>query len=147
MPVDFNSKRDRTQPQNSHLFSVEVDGTEVGGFTDVYPPEVVDEKLHYSQGGNPGVTEVFPGGKRFTNAVLLAGAVTVTFAEWILDAVTDAYNVLIKMRNGDREPKLGWELIDATPARVRGPRLRSDGTGYAMKRVELAPRDLEVIQY
>lgn len=151
--VDFSSSDSDENPYADFVYEVEIDGTQVGGFTEVDGLEVRADVLDYQEGGLHDVTHTFPTDLSYSNATLRRGVTqNDDFVTWITESVTapkqaTQFDVLLTLKDREGASAWGWKLLDAYPVLWDGPQFVASGSGLSMERVELAYQELDFMKF
>ena len=139
----------RDNPYANFNFVVEIDGIEVGAFSEVDLPDATIEAIEYREGSDPGSgARKLPGRVSYANVVLKRG----------LTGRTDLWNWFKATRDGspraaergDRAPRRGPQAgaAVAAPGRLAGAlcleRLNGRGNEVVIETLELAYEGLEL---
>lgn len=153
MSIEFTSANSDDNPYNDFVYTVQIDGVEVGGFEEVDGLRVRSDVLTYQEGGLPDVTHTFPTTLEYSNVTLRRGVTQHDdFITWITESVTApteaaTFDALITMKDRTGSSVWGWKLIDAYPVLWDGPKLVGTGNGFSMERIELAYQELDFMKF
>lgn len=138
----------RDNPYANFNFVVEIDGVEVGAFTEVDLPEATIEAIEYRDGSDPSSgARKLPGRVSYANVVLRRGLSGRTdLWDWFKatrDGALQRRNVAIVLLDEARKPVQRWLLQDAWPARFSFSRLDGRGNEVVIETLELAYEGFE----
>jgi phage tail-like protein len=137
----------RTDPYAGLRFRVQLEGLEVGGFSEVAGLEAVVETSSYREGGENTFEHKLAGPVSYPRNLVLRRGLTdsAEFFEW-LDriglGVVVRRNVTVTLLGADGEPALLWDCRQAFPVRWSGPDLDASSPVVALETVELAHHGL-----
>jgi len=129
-------------------FKFEIDGTNIGAFTEVSGLAVQLDVEELAEGGQNGYTHKLLGRMKWPNLVLKRGVTdTDALFEWLMTAsgegLTKESNK-IKPRNGkisvvDAAGKTmrSWTILEAKPVKWTGPRLAASSRDLAIEELEV----------
>jgi len=150
--VDWVTQYSDDDPYSNFKYSVQIDGTAIGGFTKISGIGLGSELMEYREGGLNTVTHKFPKHLSASNVELHRGFTHYDkFVSWMIEAMNspaDAaqHDIEITMQSSDGSSVWGWELKGAYPVRWEGPDL-AEGGGIALELVELSYEQLTIIRY
>lgn len=153
MTIRFNSDRSAGNPYRRFNYTVEVDGTEIGGFTHVSGISMETDVMEYREGGVHDSTHTFPTNLSHSN-VQLHRIVTDhnDFIKWITQSMTTSKakaqkDVVITLNDIDGNTGWGWKLLRSYPVKWSGPEMSAQSSGqFAMELIELSYEQLQLIQ-
>ena len=139
----------RDNPYANFNFVVEIDGIEVGAFSEVDLPDATIEAIEYREGSDPSSgARKLPGRVSYSNVVLKRGLTGRTdLWSWFKetrDGNLQRRNVAIVLLDEARKPVQRWLLRDAWPARFASGRLDGRGNEVVIETLELAYEGLEL---
>jgi phage tail-like protein len=133
----------RRDPYAGMRFRVQLEGLEVGGFSEVTGLEAVVETTSYREGGENSFEHKLAGPVAYPRNVTLRRGLTdsAEFWEW-LDQVglglVVRRNLTIMLLGADGEPAMLWDCRRAFPVRWSGPELDASSPVVAFETLELA---------
>lgn len=133
----------RRDPYAGLRFRIQLEGLEVGGFSDVSGLEAVVETTSYREGGENSFEHQLAGPVAYPRNLTLRRGLTDSpeFFDW-LDQVglglVVRRNVTIMLLGADGEPALLWDCRRAFPVRWSGPDLDAATPEVAFETLELA---------
>ncbi len=138
----------RDNPYANFNYVVEIDGVEVGAFSEVDLPEATIETIEYRDGTDPSSgARKLPGRVEYANVVLKRGLTGRTdLWSWFKatrDGMLERRNVAIVLLDEARKPVQRWLLRDAWPVRYAFGRLEGLGNEVVIETLELAYEGLE----
>lgn len=129
-------------PYKVFQFVVEINGTQVGGFSEVTGLEVRTEVDEYREGGVNDYVHKIAKETRYPNLTLKRGITDATeLWEWhqqVVEGNIQRRTVSILLLNSRREEKWRWVFRDAYPVKWNGSDLNASGNTVAVESVELA---------
>jgi len=139
--------RDGTLLNSRFLF--EVDGVEIGVFSEVSGLEVTVDVVTYEEGGENGYIHKLPGRMTWPNIVLRRGVTdSDALFQWVRKSSGDDFaangNKLtrctgaITVLGADAERLRAWDLADAFAVRWSGPRFDVAGGDHLKEELEIA---------
>ncbi|MCU1670261.1 MAG: hypothetical protein JWP40_3188 [Blastococcus sp.] len=133
----------RRDPYAGLRFRIQLEGLEVGGFSEVSGLEAVVETTTYREGGENSFEHKLAGPVAYPRNVTLRRGLTdsADFWDW-LDQVglglVIRRNLTIMLLGVDGEPALLWDCRGAFPVRWSGPELNATSPVVAFETLELA---------
>lgn len=132
-----------TDPLNSFLFGLDVQGTLTGFFTEISglgsENEIVEQKVVTHDGHQ--VIKKIPGRLKFTDVTLKRGVTAMMdIWEWrklVEDGNTQGArkNATVTMFDTSLKPVAEWHLENAWPTKVTGPSFQSDSNALGIEEV------------
>jgi phage tail-like protein len=123
-------------------FVVEINGTQVGGFSEVTGLEVRTEVDDYREGGVNDYVHKIAKETRYSNLTLKRGITDATVLwDWhqqVVNGEIERKTVSVVLLNERREEKRRWVFRDAYPVKWNGTDLNATGNTVAVESVELA---------
>lgn len=139
----------RKDPYLGFRFRVEIEGVQVGGFSEVSGLQVEVETEDYREGGANDFVHKLVGPTRYpANLALKHGLMdTSTLWDWHQDVrngrITRRNGSIILLNSAGLEVRR-WNFTGAHPVRWNGPELRATSADVAMESVELVHRGLSL---
>jgi phage tail-like protein len=143
-------------PYSNFNFIVEVDGEQIGAFTEVSGLDSETTPIEYREGADKtNAMRQLPGVEKYTNVQLKRGIVgNSALWDWHKE-VRDGgsafparrANVTIKLLNETHDeaaPAMTWTLTNAWPTKLTGPSLSAKGNEIAIEQVELAHERIDI---
>ncbi|MGF1602847.1 MAG: phage tail protein [Thermosynechococcaceae cyanobacterium] len=132
----------------TNRFHIEVDGDELGSFSECSGISVEIEKEVHHEGGVNDQQRISLGQTKFSNITLKRGVTDDTaFSAWLGEVFEDKIkrrNVTITTYNQAGEIMKGWSLIGAIPVGWTLPSLEADGNTVAVEELTLAFEGLKI---
>lgn len=129
-------------PYKVFRFVVEINGTQVGGFSEVTGLEVRTEVDEYREGGVNDYVHKIAKETRYPNLTLKRGITDATeLWEWhqqVVGGNIERKTVSVVLLDALREEKWRWIFRDAYPVKWNGTDLNATGNTVAVESVELA---------
>lgn len=125
------------------LFKVEIDGWDIGVWTECNGLTVQYEVEEYAEGGQNMFVHKFPGRIKYENIRLKrpldedSGQVAAWFSSVNIASVGRA-TASITALDGNLEKVTDWHLMDVVPVKWTGPQFSSSGNQVAEEELELA---------
>lgn len=140
----------RNDPYSKFNFLIELDGENVGGFTEVGGLTAESDITEYREGSDPARMRKLPALFKFSNVTLKRGY-TQSRALWewrktTLDGVTQRKQGAIIMLDEAREPVLRWEFFEGWISKYEGPALNATANEAAIESIEIAIEDLQLVE-
>lgn len=131
----------------SNRFVVEVDGEQVGWFTEVAGLEVRAQTEQVREGGVNGFVHHLPGPLTWPNLVLTRGVASddnllswfnrTSGESFTASGAVERTTAAVVLVDQDGQRLRSWDLVDAIPVRWTGPRLATE-SGYPTEELEVA---------
>lgn len=130
-------------------FNVELDGVQVGLFTECEGLKLEREVVDQKEGGNNEFVHKFPGrikqeNVRLRRAVMFAPELWTWFNTGVLMGRASRRHVTIRVQAPDGTDMQVWDVIDAWPVKYEGPELKVDSVQAAAELIELAHHGLKM---
>lgn len=129
-------------PYKVFQFVVEINGTQVGGFSEVTGLEVRTEVDEYREGGVNDYVHKIAKETRYQNLTLKRGITDSTeLWEWhqqVVEGDIERKTVSVVLLDSQRQEKWRWVFLDAYPVKWNGSDLSATGNTVAVESVELA---------
>jgi phage tail-like protein len=141
----------RTDPYQGFNFLVEIEGIEVGGFSECSGLVAETQFEEYREGGVNDFVHRLPGPSKNPPLVLKHGLTLGTdLWDWYLEVVdavslgtpVERKNGTIYLLDKDQSRVMWWYFTDALPMKWTGPELRAESGGVVFESVELTHRGL-----
>jgi phage tail-like protein len=138
---------ERTDPYAQFNFIVQIDGQEVGGFTEVGGLAAESDVIEYREGSDLATMRKLPGLRKYSNITLKRGYTTNDILwRWrktVEDGKTERKsNVAIILLNEERKSALRWIVRSAWVVKYEGPALNSTTNEAAIESLEIAHEGL-----
>ena len=129
-------------PALSIRFHVQVDGVDIGSWTECSGLGAEFEVFEWKEGGNNGFVHHLPGRISYPN-VTLGRAIdqdSANLAAWFsgLEQSVTRKTAAITAFDGNKREIVTWNLTGVWPVKYSGPSLSSDGAGVAKETLELS---------
>lgn len=137
----------RNDPFAQFNFLIQVDGQDVGGFTEVGGLAAESDVIEYREGKDLATKRKLPGLRKYSNVTLKRGYTT-NDVLWKWRKTTEdgqterKSNVTIILLNEERKPVLRWIIRDAWISKYEGPALNSTTNEAAIEAIEIAHEGL-----
>jgi len=129
-------------------FTLEIDGTTIGAFTEVSGLSVQLDVEEFAEGGQNGFTHKLLGRMKWPNIVLKRG---LTDTDALFDWVTEVSGAGLTGKQNKVTPRQGkitvldakgrpvrtWTLLDAKPVKWTGPKLAASSRDLAIEELEV----------
>jgi phage tail-like protein len=139
----------RTDPLNNYNFKVEIDGIQVGGFSEATGLESTIETIDYREGGNNTTVQKLPGKTTYTDIVLSKGTTggDNTLYNWHRQTVLGSIerksgSIIVCDRAGNEQ--LRYNFINAWPMKWDPADFNATGNQVAIERFTLAHEGVEL---
>jgi phage tail-like protein len=151
MPNSAEHPASRSATASTFIF--EVDGVEIGRFTEVEGLELRVDVFRHAEGGTNGYVHELPGRVDWPHIVLRGGLTKAnSFEKWIYDTVGDGAAAnrqklrrssgAITLMASDGTRVRSWEFEGAFPVRWRGPRFSVGEKRMPSEEIEISHRGL-----
>lgn len=130
-------------PFKKYNYSVTIDGTEVGGFSEVSAPDVSSDPIEYRE-GNFAVNTVGkqPGLVKYGNVTLKWGMTSsMELYNWMKEVENGTVNrktVVISLQDDLHNEIAKWTIISAWPTKYTAPDFNASNNEIAIESLELA---------
>lgn len=142
----------------STAFLFEVEGEEIGVFSEIEGLEVTVDVESYAEGGENGYVHMLPGRMSWPHIVLRRGVTTSdSLFEWIQKTAGAGYasnsnslsrnTASITAISSQGKRLRSWNLVDAFAVRWVGPKFDSSSTSPLQEEIELAHHGFTVKTY
>ncbi|HEU4594733.1 MAG TPA: phage tail protein [Pyrinomonadaceae bacterium] len=131
-----------SDPYKVFQFVVEINGVQIGGFSDVAGLEVRTEFDEYREGGVNDYVHKIAKETRYPNLTLKRGITdALEFWVWhqlVVNGVIERKTVSVVLLDSQRREKWRWIFREAYPVKWNGSDLSASGNTVAVESVELA---------
>ena len=135
-------------PPFSGRFVFEVEGREIGAFTEVSGLSVQIEVEDVAEGGQNAFTHKLLGRMKWPNLVLKRGVTNSdALFEWLMESSGEGFaktnrivgrSGKVSVLNAKGKPVRTWEFTNAKPVRWSGPKLAASARELAVEELEVA---------
>lgn len=128
-------------PYGKFRYTVEIDGLDAGGFSEVSGVDVSIDVMEYREGDQVTTPRKIPGLKKYSNVTLKQGVNTTVMVEWLMKGVTgdvERTTITITLLDATATAIASWQLIDAWPIKYTAPDLNATSSEVAIDSVEIA---------
>lgn len=129
-------------------FRVEIDGSAIAGFSEVFIGETAVDVVEYREGTDPAHVRKLSGLTKYGNITLKRGITPdTTLFQWfqnVVDGKTDRRTVAIMLLDEAGTPVRRWIARNAWPVRYAAPALVATGCELAIETFELAVDRVDV---
>ncbi|NJN18734.1 MAG: phage tail protein [Oscillochloris sp.] len=138
---------DRNDPYAQFNFLIQIDGQDVGGFTEVGGLAAESDVIEYREGSDEPTVRKLPGLRKYSNLTLKRGY-TRSAALWEMRLTTEQgqterkQDVTIVLLDEERSPALRWHVRNAWISKYEGPALNSTTNEAAIESVEIVHEGL-----
>jgi conserved hypothetical phage tail region protein len=144
--IAINPSGARRDPFHAFKFVVEIQGIEIGGFSECSGLQAEVEVESYSEGGVNEYVHQFRGRTKYPPLILKHG-LTTNDGLWlwhqaVILGVFTRLNGTIYLLDHQGIEVMGWNFKEAFPTKWTGPELRADSGNVAFESVELVHRGL-----
>ncbi len=134
-------------PYKNYRFKVEIEGTQVAGFSEVTGFDATFDVIEYREGDAADNTpRKQPGLVKYSNITFKRGVIDEKeFFDWITEideGKVERKTVTINLHNDEDEVVASWQLLRAWPCKYTGPDLNGMGSEVAMESIEFAHEGL-----
>lgn len=136
-----------TYPYKNYRFKVEIDNTQVGGFSEVTGFDATFDVIEYRAGDDELTPRKQPGLVKYSNITLKRGVVdAIEFYTWIneiREGNLKRKTVTISLMNDAGSSVItSWTLTNAWPCKYTGPDFNGTGSEVAVESIEFAHEKL-----
>ena len=138
---------DRNDPYAQFNFLIQIDGQDVGGFTEVGGLAAESDVIEYREGSDEATVRKLPGLRKYSNLTLKRGY-TKSSALWDLRMTTERgqterkQSVTIVLLDEERTAVLRWYVRNAWISKYEGPALNSTTNEAAIESIEMVHEGL-----
>jgi phage tail-like protein len=139
----------RSDPYRQFNFRLEIDGLQLGGFSEVSLGAATTDVVEYREGNDKGGTRKLPGQTRYSNIVLKRGITnSLELYQWhrlVAEGRTaDARrNLVIVLSDESQVDVARYVVRNAWPMKYEGPSFHAQGNDVAIETLELTHEGLE----
>ncbi len=137
------------------LFLIEIDGVEIGRFTELSGLQIDVATEDYEEGGENGFVHKLPGRMTWPNLVLKRGITKEdVFLKWLHETVGDGMarrkgkarrsTLAVTLLSSKGGRLRSWSFVDALPIRWTGPNFSSSSTEAPTEELEIAHHGFRV---
>ena len=123
-------------------YTVEIDGLEAGGFSEVSGFDVSIDVIEYREGDMVETPMKYPGLKKYGNITLKKGVTDATVLyEWIMAGVegdVERKTITITLNDPAGETVASWQVINAWPTKYTAPDFNATSSEAAIESLEIA---------
>jgi phage tail-like protein len=137
----------RNDPFRTYNFTVEIDGENIGGFSEVSGLNAEGNPVDYREGSDlQQNVRRLPGFQKFDTVVLRRGkTLNPGLWEWyqaLRKGKPDRREVTITLLNEERLPMLRWSIENAWISKIEGPTFKAASNEVAMESVNIVHEGL-----
>jgi phage tail-like protein len=130
-------------PYSAFNFTVEIDGIEIGKFSEVSGLKATTEVIEYREGGDLQGVRKLPGVTKYADLTLKRGiSNNDEMFKWFQQASRGAdgfrRDIAISLLNAENEPALRYEVYNAWPTKYIGPSFNASENEIAMETIKIA---------
>ena len=137
----------RPDPYRNFNFRVEIDGTQIAGFSECSGLDTEVAVIEYREGDDKAGIRKLPGLAKFGDIVLKRGVgKSNELHNWlrnIINGVPDRRNGSVVLMDADRTEVSRWKFSNAWIRQIEGPTLNATGNDVAIETIELVCEGLE----
>ncbi len=134
-------------PIRGFRFTVECDGIQKAGFSEITGFDISIEAIEYREGNEQTTVRKLPGLTKYSNITLKAGVIDETLYEWIKDCTEGTIErqmlTINALGEGGDEVMATWTIEQAWPVKYTAPEFKASGNDIAVESVELAHEGLK----
>jgi phage tail-like protein len=141
----------RNTPYENRRFSVEIDGIQQTGFSEVILPEMTVDVLDYREGNDPShASRRIPGAPHFGKLILKRGFKgSLEFYQWWLDVsngnVNSRRNMVVKLLSEDHtQVAATWKFHNAFPSKYEVSEFDARGCDIVIETIEIVCDTVEI---
>ena len=129
-------------PYGKFRFRVEIDGLEVGGFSEVTGFDASIDVMEYREGDMVQTPYKIPGLKKYGNITLKKGLTdSLVMYEWLItgvDGPVDRKTITITSLDEAGQDVASWQVINAWPVKYTAPDFNATSSEVAIETIEIA---------
>ena len=129
-------------PDGKFNYKVEIDGLEVGGFSEVTGFDASIDVIEYREGDMTQTPLKIPGLKKYGNITLKQGLVdSMVLYEWMtagLEGDVERKTLTITLLDIAGSPAASWQIINAWPVKYTAPDFNATSSEVAIESLEIA---------
>ena len=129
-------------PHGKFNYKVEIDGLEVGGFSEVTGFDASIDVIEYREGDMTQTPLKIPGLKKYGNITLKQGLVdSMVLYEWMtagLEGDVERKTLTITLLDIAGSPAASWQIINAWPVKYTAPDFNATSSEVAIESLEIA---------
>lgn len=133
-------------PYTKFRYSVEIDSSEVAGFSEASGFDASIDVVEYREGNMPTTPLKVPGLKKYSNITLKKGvSATKELYDWMIAGVTGAVQrktISIHIKDETDAVVASWQVINAWPCKYTAPDFNATASEIAIESLELAHEGL-----
>ena len=137
----------RFDPYKNFNFRVEINGIQVGGFSECSGLNSEVAVIEYREGGDKAGVRKLPGLAKFGDVVLKRGVFKSdelqTWHRNVINGLPDRRNGFVILLDDERNEVVRWKFSNAWIRKIQGPTLNAKGNDVAIETIELVCEDLE----
>ena len=141
----------RTDPYSSFNFLVELDGVEIGGFSEVLGIKYETETEEFREGGINDFTHKLPKITKYGNLTLKRGMTdTADLYDWyrhVIAGIIEQKKISVIQLDHPRQNEIKrWDFLNAYPVKWVGSDLKADGSSLSIETIEFAHQGIELVK-
>jgi phage tail-like protein len=142
---------ERIYPYKNFKYQLEMEGLNVGGFSEVSGFDAAYDVIEYREGNMPATPMKMPGLIKYGNVTLKKGVTNSTeLFQWLksgLEGGPDRKTVTLTLLDEAGAPAAAWRIMDAWPMKYNAPDFNASGSEVAVESLELAHEGMDRIQW
>ena len=141
---------DRTDPYRGYNFKIEIDNTEVAGFSEASGLTFDTDPVEYREGTDiPLHVRKLTGLRKFGNLSLKRGITNSTSLwDWyknVLNGVPDRRNGAVILRDEEHNDVMRWEFENGWISKWEGPTLNATSNDVGIEGIEICVERVELV--
>lgn len=145
---------ERTDPQQTSRYSLQIDGITTAQFNEVTIPDISVDPIEWRTGDDPPTSRKIPGLIKYGNVVLKSGVTdSMDLYNWYKAAILDQdfnserkKSIQIMLNDEKGEKKVEWDFINCLPIKYDAPDLKASGNEIAIETLEFAHEGMTRVQ-
>lgn len=137
-------------PQAKFRYTVEIDGLEAGGFSEVSGFDASIDVIEYREGDMVQTPMKLPGLKKYGNITLKQGVTDSTVLyDWIYAGVegdVERKTLTITLLDATGAAAASWQVINAWPVKYTAPDFNATSSEVAIETLEIAHEGMTRVQ-
>lgn len=137
-------------PYGKFRYTVEIDGIEAGGFSEVSGFDASIDVIEYREGDMVQTPMKFPGLKKYGNITLKKGVTDSTVLyTWVMAGVegeVERKTITITLLDATGAATASWQVINAWPVKYTAPDFNATASEAAIETLEIAHEGMTRVQ-
>jgi phage tail-like protein len=139
----------RKDPYAQYNFVLQIDDTNVAGFTEVGGLSMEQDIIEYREGSDTATVRKLPGLRKYGNISLKRGYTQNrdlwNWRKTTIDGLTQRKSGAVVLRDEAGADALRWEFREGWVSKYEGPALKSTANEAAIESIEIAVEDVKLV--